>query len=71
MSETALTPDVEAADRPFADGFDPRPNLIGMDRDDIAAALLDMGEAEKKVRMRAPASCFTGYITAAPQILTR
>lgn len=53
MSETAITPDVETSDRPFADGFDARPNLIGMDRDDIAAALVEMGEAEKKVRMRA------------------
>ncbi|WP_417514439.1 23S rRNA (adenine(2503)-C(2))-methyltransferase RlmN [Minwuia sp.] len=37
----------------MADGFDARPNLIGMDRDDIAAALLDAGEDASKVRMRA------------------
>jgi len=53
MSEAAITPDVQASDRPFADGFDDRPNLIGMDRDDMAIALLELGEAEKKVRMRA------------------
>lgn len=53
MSDAAITPDVQVSDRPFADGFDDRPNLIGMDRDDMAAALLELGEAEKKVRMRA------------------
>ncbi len=53
MTDTALEPEVRATDRPLADGFDPRPDLVGMDRAAIAQALLDAGEEQKKVRMRA------------------
>jgi len=52
-TDTALEPEVRAADRPLAGGFDPRPNLIGMDRADMAEALLRAGEEARKVKMRA------------------
>jgi len=53
VTDTALHPEVRATDRPLADGFDPRPDLVGMDRAGMADALLAAGEEPKKVRMRA------------------
>ncbi len=53
MSELAIQPEVRATDRPFAVGFDGRVNLIGLDRQEIADALLDAGERADKVKMRA------------------
>lgn len=53
MTDMALEPEVLASDRPMAGGFDPRPDLVGMDRTEIAQTLLDAGEDQKKVRMRA------------------
>jgi 23S rRNA (adenine2503-C2)-methyltransferase len=53
VSELAIQPEVRATDRPFAAGFDGRVNLIGLDRQEIADALLDAGERADKVKMRA------------------
>jgi 23S rRNA (adenine2503-C2)-methyltransferase len=53
MTDMALEPEVLASDRPMAGGFDPRPDLVGMDRAEIAETLLTAGEDQKKVRMRA------------------
>jgi len=53
VSNPAITPEVRATERPFAEGFDGRVNLVGLDRAAIAEALLDAGERQDKVRMRA------------------
>lgn len=47
-----LIPDVEAVDRQ-PDLLALRKNLIGLDRTEIAQALIEEGEAEKKAKMRA------------------
>ncbi|MEH6404846.1 MAG: 23S rRNA (adenine(2503)-C(2))-methyltransferase RlmN [Sneathiella sp.] len=47
-----LIPDVEAVDRQ-PDLLAIRKNLIGLSRDEIAAALVETGEAEKPAKMRA------------------
>lgn len=53
MTDLAIQPEVRATDRPHAAGFDSRVNLIGLDRQEMANALLDAGERPDKVKMRA------------------
>ena len=53
MTDLAIQPEVRATDRPLAAGFDGRVNLIGLDRQEMADALLDAGERPDKVKMRA------------------
>ncbi|MEM0976300.1 MAG: 23S rRNA (adenine(2503)-C(2))-methyltransferase RlmN [Pseudomonadota bacterium] len=47
--QKAVTPDVRTAPRIVSD---PRPNLIGLTRDQLAQALVDTGTPEKQVKMR-------------------
>jgi len=49
VTDLAIQPEVRATDRPLAAGFDGRVNLIGLDRQEMADALLDAGERPDKV----------------------
>jgi len=53
VTDLAIQPEIRATDRPLAAGFDERVNLIGLNREEIASALLDAGERADKVNMRA------------------
>ncbi|MEO1564396.1 MAG: 23S rRNA (adenine(2503)-C(2))-methyltransferase RlmN [Pseudomonadota bacterium] len=47
--QEAVTPDVRTAPRIASD---PRPNLIGLTRDQLSSALADIGTPEKQIKMR-------------------
>lgn len=51
MTLDHLIPDVKAVDR-HSDLLAIRKSLVGMNREDIAAALIEAGEPEKQAKMR-------------------